>query len=411
MGISTDKALKQQLIFFTIILMLTGLFVSRALLSVSMIFFLLLTCVHSRAGGQFKNFLREPFLVGLTLLFLIPLLTWFWSEDKEIWWRFIRIKLPLLLLPLAFAGSWQLARKQWNYIGYFFILLVLAGCMWSLFQYATNYKDIHEGYLKAKVIPTPFENDHVRFSLSVTMAILCAGYFLLRDKSYRWAMVSVTVVLVVYLHLLAARTGLISFYIILFLGAIWLLFTARKSKWTIVLLTAALLMPMLAWFTVPTFQNRVRYFIYDFSYIRQDTYLPGANDGNRFLSIRAGLDLMQQHPFGVGTGDVMKEVNRWYDSHVHGMLDTDRIYPSSEWAMQGAAAGWTGFIGFTVIMLLPFFIRFGPGRFFWIALNAIMAFSFIFDIGLEVQFGVFLYAFGVLWWWKWLQEEKTKTLS
>src|SRR5688572_19811306 len=108
MGISTDKALKQQLIFFTIILMLTGLFVSRALLSVSMIFFLLLTCFHSRAGGQFKNFLREPFLVGLTLLFLIPLLTWFWSEDKEIWWRFIRIKLPLLLLPLAFAGSWQL---------------------------------------------------------------------------------------------------------------------------------------------------------------------------------------------------------------------------------------------------------------------------------------------------------------
>jgi hypothetical protein len=31
-----------------------------------------------------------------------------------------------------------------------------------------------------------------------------------------------------------------------------------------------------------------------------------------------------------------------------------------------------------------------------------VAFSFLFDIGLEAQFGVFVYAFIVLWWWKWL---------
>jgi len=31
-----------------------------------------------------------------------------------------------------------------------------------------------------------------------------------------------------------------------------------------------------------------------------------------------------------------------------------------------------------------------------------MAFSLLFDIGLEAQFGVFIYAFMLLWWWKWL---------
>jgi hypothetical protein len=38
-------------------------------------------------------------------------------------------------------------------------------------------------------------------------------------------------------------------------------------------------------------------------------------------------------------------------------------------------------------------------------LNIIAAFSFLFDIGLEVQFGVFIYSFLVLWLWKWRMEE------
>jgi len=29
--------------------------------------------------------------------------------------------------------------------------------------------------------------------------------------------------------------------------------------------------------------------------------------------------------------------------------------------------------------------------------------SLLFDIGLEVQFGVFIYSFVVLWCWKWLE--------
>ena len=40
---------------------------------------------------------------------------------------------------------------------------------------------------------------------------------------------------------------------------------------------------------------------------------------------------------------------------------------------------------------------------FWISLNIFIAFSYLFDIGLEVQYGVFIHAFMLLWWYKWLQ--------
>ena len=128
MGIRTDQALRQQLIFLSIIIMFSGLFTSRVLLSVGTIAFLFFTCVHGNVTSQLKDFLKNPMLVGMSLLFFMPLVAGLWSEDKEAWLRWVRIKLPLFLFPYAFAGGWQLTSRQWRWIGYAFILIVFAGC-------------------------------------------------------------------------------------------------------------------------------------------------------------------------------------------------------------------------------------------------------------------------------------------
>jgi len=172
MGISIHKPSREELIFLSIILMLVSLFTSRFLLSVGFILFLLPTCFHKNFSEQLLSFINNRFLLGMSLLFFIPLVSWFWTEDKTMWMRFVRIKLPLFLFPMAFAGKWQLSRKQWRWIAYVFLLLVFAGCCWSLLQYVQNIHSFHEQYLKAKLIPTPLENDHVRYSLVVATQYL-----------------------------------------------------------------------------------------------------------------------------------------------------------------------------------------------------------------------------------------------
>ena len=87
------------------------------------------------------------------------------------------------------------------------------------------------------------------------------------------------------------------------------------------------------------------------------------------------------------------------------MLEADKIYPSSEWLMYGAGCGWPGMLVFTFIMAVPFLLPVSNKLLWWL-LNSTVAFSFLFDIGLEVQFGIFIYSFIVLWWWKWLKTEK-----
>jgi O-antigen ligase len=337
----------------------------------------------------------------MSLLFFIPFVSWFWTDDKNMWLRFVRIKLPLLLFPLAFAGGWQLSAIQWRWLAWTFIFLVLAGCCWSLWQYVQNIHLVHEQYLKAKVLVTPLENDHVRFSLIVTIAVICSMLLIKQHsgKSQWLVPMLLSVFFVVYLHILSARTGLFSFYLFSILSVFYLVYR-KNRKWSIGLSFIIIVMPLLAWFLFPTFQNRIRYNRYDLSNIRENRYVPGSNDGNRILSLKAGWHILQKHPFGVG-GDVVSKTYEWYDQNIPQMPESEKLFPSSEPLMYAGFAGWMGLIFFFAIMLLPFFQSVERNYFFWFALNSIIAFSFLFDIGLEAQFGVFIYAFVILWLWKW----------
>ncbi|MCW3074119.1 MAG: hypothetical protein JWP69_1188 [Flaviaesturariibacter sp.] len=397
---------RQQTLFIVLLLSLVSLFVSRAGLSISMVLFVLLTCFHRNFGEQVKTWSRNPFLVGLTLLFFIPAISALWSENSGAWASNTRIKLPLLLYPVAFAGSWQLSQKQWRTLAFSFIGLVLLGAAWSMAGYLQNPAAHNEAFLKAKTFATPLGDDHVRFSWLVSVGLL--AIFLMWQqavKRIRIVLGFVAMLLVIYLHILSARTGLGAFYIII--GAtvvryIWLRRSPINSVWIICF---AILLPILAWNYLPSFQNRIKYIRYDWSYAKAGTYLPGSNDGNRLMSIKAGWDILKENPMGVGSGDIRDAANAWFDETVPGMLVTDRYLPSSEWLVYGGSAGWLGVIAFSIIMALPFFVK-TRARFFWWVLHGIAAFSFLFDIGLEVQYGVFLYAFLVLWWWKWFTQKE-----
>src|SRR5947209_18027109 len=95
-----------------------------------------------------------------------------------------------------------------------------------------------------------------------------------------------------------------------------------------------------------------------------------------------------------------------YPEHVPNILNTDKFYPCSEWIMYGGFACWPGMILFTIIMLILVFYKTKTNHFYWIVLNSIAAFSFVFDIGLEKQYGVFIYSFIILWWCKWLNQNQ-----
>jgi O-antigen ligase len=387
------------LIFASIILMLSCLFISRAALSVSFILFIVLTCLHKNFINQAKAYTRNNFLLALSFLFFIPLISGLWSSNKTEWLHILQVKLPFLLFPFAFAGRWNLSDGQWKIIIKFFIALAFAACCFSTLYYLQNMQEVHEEYLKAKVLPTAFNNDHVRFSLAIAIAFFLCLFKLqksiIRKNSFLFA--SLALLFFIYLHLLSARTGLGAAYIILIGFSIKLLLNKTRSLY---LIPALLIVPAIALFIFPTFQNRIKYLIYDFSYYKSNHYLPGATDGNRMLSIKAGSDIILKNPMGVGAGDIWDKTIEWYNENVPAMLPTDQLYPSSEWLMYGSMMGWLGIIVFTFILIYPLFIKMVKYRFEWILLNLVLISSIVFDTGLGTQYGIFLHLVILLLWWK-----------
>jgi hypothetical protein len=122
--------------------------------------------------------------------------------------------------------------------------------------------------------------------------------------------------------------------------------------------------------------------------------------------MKAGWNIMNKSPLmGVGFGDIKNKTYAWYAENYPQMSEADKILPSSDWLIYGTGSGWIGFICFSFIMLIPFFVRSIKNKLPWYILCASTLLTFIFDIGLEVQFGVFLYSFILLWWWKWMSVE------
>lgn len=395
---------RQNIIFITILAMELCLYLSRASLSMAMMAFLAAALVHRGIGGQLRAFVRSPLLVGMAGLFVVPLVSGLWSEDGETWLDVVRVKLPLLLFPIAFAGAWQLSPKQWRYVAYTFLLGLLVTSAGSFVFYLQNLQAIHEGYLEARVITTALQNDHVRYSWLIACGALTCLFLVHKREEPKLDIVfaGLGTWFTVYLHVLAARTGVLALYAILIAYIGWMAFR-RNRRAGLIGLGILLVLPLLAWQVLPTFRNRLSYFLWDISHVQEQVYVPQSNDGNRSRSLLAGWGILRQHPLGVGAGDVQHEADRWYEAHVPGILPVDKIYPSSEWLVYGAMAGWPGLLVFTAVMLLPLAIKGIRYRLFWVLLNGITAFSFLFDVGLEVQYGVFLYGFLVLWWWKWLR--------
>ncbi|MBC7947316.1 MAG: hypothetical protein H7Y42_05515 [Chitinophagaceae bacterium] len=401
---------QKNIIFYILIIMMASLFISRVALSISTIAFFAVSFFHSGIRAQIREFFNRPLLWGMSLLFLLPLLTGLWSSDQQEWQNNMRTKLPLLLFPLAFASLFTLTPRQWRWLIFVFCFLVTVGTLWSMWHYLPNASKVNVGYLRATSMLTPLGNDHVRFSWLIAVCITVLTWVVWDNRKHRLAPLVLFVIawLIVYLHILAARTGLLCFFAFLIGALVWLAVTRRNRLQATGLLVILIALPIGAYFSLPTFRNKIKYFQYDFTYAKDAHYLPGGNDATRIISLKGGWMQTIEHPVGgVGFGDIQSAMEQWYQLHYPDMLAADRIMPSSEWLIYGTCAGLPGIVLFTFVLLLPFFIIV-QNRLRWWMLNLLVCLGFLFDIGLEIQFGVFIYCLTVLLAWKRFRVEPRK---
>jgi O-antigen ligase len=379
-----------------VVAMIFGLFFSRALLSTALFCFFLLAPIRLGWRIWLHRSVSDPLVWILGMAWFLPVVSGIWSDDTWAWMDVVRIKLPLLLLPMGWVG-FSLSNKWMQRAGWILTVLVFLGAVRSVIPWVLDATSVQAGYLRGKTLLTPLDNDRVRFSWLIVAVLF---WMQLQWKSvtgwHRGLIRCLFVFFILFLHVLAVRIGLLTFYM---LTGFWIIqqgFNPSLRKWVVPMLLMLLSLPVLMYWLVPTFRDRVHYIRYDWSYTFQGKYLPGGNDAMRIQSLQAAGAVMRSHPVaGVGFGDIRSAMDSVYSKVNPAMPIADRIYPANEWAVYGVGMGWIGCIAFSLGMIALFLVG-SPDPVRWRSWVLATVLSLVTDIGLEVQYGVFLVPFGLL---------------
>jgi O-antigen ligase len=342
------------------------------------------------------SFFRSPFF-WITFFFWIVLLSGIYTADQSYWLERIRIKLPFLGLPVAFFLFPSFSARQIQSIFYAYLLVLLFSCMGVGMNYLSNFSAITEGLGRGHPIPTPVS--HIRYSLMLAFGIIIGAYLVLKGKPlfYKWerpALAIITLFFFGFIHILSVRSGLLTLYMALSLGAVAIAIEKRKVWLAGLFLIGLAILPVLAYQFIPSFRNRIDYARYDWQMYRMGKGQE-YSDSDRMVSLQTGLAIAKEHPlFGVGAGDLKREVKKIYNIE-HPDIEQAKM-PHNQLLSVWAGTGLFGLLLFLCAFFVPLLWNQNYRKLLFSLFCLIIFTSFMMENTLESAVGIAFYSFFLL---------------
>lgn len=367
---------------------------SRGLLSSGMISMISNVVINRRFGFWFKLYLKDLVLVCVTLIFFSRIISVANSSPTTFMMDRIRIWIPFLILPFGFVVMRKLPVLFIRFLLLFFVFMMTAVCLQLSIQYFIHFNDINAAYSYGHTIETPFS--HIRFSLMV--ALCCVVCFYLLTKKYvpltsfeKPLLAFCLVVLVVFIHLLAVRSGLLALYLCV---AFWLIRKMFLSRHKMVWLSAGLffIIAIIASVKfVPSLNQKFSYMKYDLQQYFGNGNPAVLSDASRLLSIQNGITLFKNNPVtGVGIGDLKTEMSRLYNQYPD--MPAEKRFPHNQFIYVLAAGGLLSFILFMCGVFVPLFYSNHYKNMLFLSFFVIMISSFLTEATLEEQIGTGMFS-------------------
>lgn len=320
------------------------------------------------------------------------------SVHNEAFQQDLLLQLPFVLLPVAFVllPVWQPQHKRILW------LLLIACCViaaiGATINYALHATEITQLYLQSKVMPT--EPDHIRFSLLVSMAILAGVVLVFGNKlapAFRYINICSIILLFLFQHLLAVRSGIVTMYAA---GLLWLGWLGwQLGRWRAAFVGVALVVTlgMACVFFFPTLQNKI-------INTRTDTeQLDSVRAANNFsvtarvYSYQVAWMIVREHPiFGVSKVKLQEAMAQQY-SYRFPEIDSDHyVLPHNQFIYNLAAYGIVGMLLFTMGFYYPLLKGIRQRNILLMAIYLIVSISFIVEYTLESNIGIIVGLFFIL---------------
>ena len=355
-----------------------------------MISLLVASLLFKGVGVTLKKYFQTKELLVIAVYLVIVLVSGIYSDNKHDWMNWVRIKLPFLALPLAFAPIQQLNNKKFVWVLYGFMLTFFVCTFLVLGNYFLHFESMTASFRQGTQIPMPFS--HIRYTLMLAFSFFCAVYLLkenqfIRSANEKWLQIVYALFVFAALHILSVRSGLLALYLGIFFLALTEIFRRKQLLLGafIILLIAAL--PFGAYRLVPSLHNKIDYMRYDLEQYQKGD-INENSDAMRLLSMQIGMQIWHEHPvLGVGAGDLETETYKIYARSYPKISDYNRRLPHNQFIWVLATTGTVGF----VLFLTAFFFPLAAHRYYryglFFILNLMIFSSFFTEDTFEEQMG------------------------
>lgn len=171
-------------------------------------------------GAKFVLFWKNKAAVAFCSIFLLHAIGLLWTSDFEYGMKDLRIKLPLLMMPVVFVALPKIKEKHFYILMAFYVAANLGG---SLFTFGAFLKG---GYVDARLLSVFISP--IRFSLNICLSIAFLAYVIYKPKilklKYKLPLLALIAWFVVVLYLLESGVGFLS------LGVIAVIFVAKEIQ-------------------------------------------------------------------------------------------------------------------------------------------------------------------------------------
>lgn len=374
---------------------------SAAMVTICQVALLLNWLLEGSLKQKLSRFLSNKLALSISGIYFLHILGLLYSSDWSYGLFDLKVKLPLLLLPLIMGSTEPLDNREWNYVLKAFLAGIGLLTIYSMFIYwGYTGVDIHldnTTYSRTNLrYMSPFIS-HIRYTLMIALSIYISGYFAIKEPTTKarilWALLCIWLIL--FLSIMGVRISMIAALVVSLFLALRALFILKNKVWGIALIVILTVTPFLIYHEIPGARTGISEALWEIDYYNKGGDPSGHSIPQRFEYWKMAAQLIQKEPLlGVGSGDIKETIQHYYDTQTTRLSKEAQNRPHNEYLSICVSMGFIGLACFIALLLFPVFYRYAwRSRLLFMCFWLILITSMLTEDTIETQAGVTFVAF------------------
>lgn len=387
--------LKKNLSVFLLILLLAGLFWSRALLSMTVLIWALI------AIFQLSNTNRKIFRSELSLWSLAPLSFWIlgaWQDPRGQYnfdYLLTLSAYPAIVLIVQ-ASPIMIIEKAWIKV---WLLATALALTYPLFWYIKDFAAANQAYGTGRSLPTFMDTDHVRFSIFLCSSLLFILFTPIFQKKLKGLLSTFLFLLILFL---SVRTGWVFAICIVCMHALHLYIQSKQKKLQALFIGAMAfcLVFVVSYFSFPTMQQKIAYSIWEWKQYQPGVYDANSSDGaRRNINFAAWEYIKSSSAVNTGWQGIPTAMHDSFGKYFNGQT-IEFGWPFNQWLFWWMGSGWWGMLLFTIWLIYPAIKGIKQKNLAIVGWTIAITLSCLVETTLNYQYGVLLHIIPIAMLWK-----------